>query len=160
MAYATAQEFSARYASKLTDAEITSHFLAFASSRLDSMLAPYFSVPFSSNNLSAKDLTIDLSHLLILQRSKEPKDYQALREQVEERIGALAEGTQSMITNSGEAIFARSATGDVWSNTSATSPVFHLGWLRWYCYCPMWPSATTATRQKKCGGGDFTATCL
>ncbi len=126
MPYATAAEFGARYVTKLTDAEISSHFLPFASTRLDAMLAPSFTVPFSDNNLAAKDLTIDLSYLLILQRSKEPKDLQSLQERIEGRIIALAEGREAMMTDSGEAIFAESALGDVWSSTSTGKPIFCL----------------------------------
>lgn len=127
MNYADAQEFSGRYTTKLSDAEISSHFLPFASARLEAMLAPYFTVPFSANNLAAKDLTIDLAYLLILQRSKDSKDYEALKEKSEARINALAEGAEAMITTSGEALYASPAGADVWSNTSGGRQVFDLG---------------------------------
>ena len=124
MAYATFSDFSTRYATGMSEADLSSHYLPFASSRLEALLAPYFTVPFSGNNLTARDLAMDLAYVLILQRSKEPKDSAALREHVEGRIAALAEGKESMITTSGEAIFALSAHVDVWSNTMDGAPVF------------------------------------
>jgi len=61
MAYSTFEEFSARYPTRLAEAEVNSHYLAPAAQRLDAMLAGWFSVPFSSTNLTAKDLSIDLA---------------------------------------------------------------------------------------------------
>lgn len=126
MTYADVQDFNGRYTTKLGDAEISSHFLFYATSRLDAMLAPYFTVPFSSNNLVARDLTIDLAYLMVLQRSKDSKDYEALKQKTEERIKALADGSEAMMTTSGGSLYSNSAGGGVWSNTSGGQTLFNL----------------------------------
>lgn len=126
MAYATSAEFNARYTTKLDDTELSSHYLPYASTRLDEALAPYFSVPFSGNNLTARDLTIDMAYLMILQRSKEPQDSQALRNQLGQNIEALAQGSRAMMTTSGEVLYAQLPSGYVWSNTEQGSPAFEL----------------------------------
>ena len=126
MVYATFSDFNARYATKLEEAVVTSHYLPFSSARLDGMLAPYFTVPFSANNITARDLSIDLAYLLILQRSKEPEDYEAFNRAVETRLTALAKGEEAMVTNSGEVLFADNSVEEVWSNTAPFKPVFDL----------------------------------
>jgi len=127
MVYATLAQFGERYQTRLPDSELNSHHLLFASARLDSLLAPYFSVPFSANNATARDLAIDLAYLLILQRTKAPADAAPLSAAVEGRLAALAERRAAMMTDSGEALFADSARQEVWSDTSGARPVFDLG---------------------------------
>ena len=112
--YATYSEFTARYATKVSEAEVSSHLLPFASARLDAALAPYFNVPFSPTNLTAKDLTLDLAYLMILQRAKDPADASALGKSLGDRISALAMGRAAMVTESGELLYARAPQGAVW----------------------------------------------
>lgn len=125
MDYATYSDFAERYPTRLGAAEVTSHFLAPAARRLDAMLAGWFSVPFSANNVTARDLTLDLAQLLILQRSKSPQDGEALARSVTERVAALRNGSAAMVTDSGDALH-RSGEGGVWSSTRAYKPVFDL----------------------------------
>jgi hypothetical protein len=127
MAYATAAELALRYPTRLAESELSSHFLPHASTRLEALLATYFTVPFSDNNATARDLTLDLAYLLILQRSKEPGEAAPLAASLAERIAALAEGRQAMVTTSGETLWAAPATGGVWSSTAGRRPVFDLG---------------------------------
>ncbi len=76
--------------------------------------------------MTARDLNIDLAYLLILQRSKEPKDSDALQKQMAGSFKALVQGSQAMITSSGETLFAQSAGREIWSNTEEDIPVFDL----------------------------------
>jgi hypothetical protein len=119
MIYATYSDFSTRYATKLTAAEVSSHLLPFASARLEGALAPYFPVPFAGNNLTATDLTIDLAYLLVLQRSKEPGDASALARHLESRLAALAGAQAAMITSSGEQLYAQAPQSAVWASHEA-----------------------------------------
>ncbi len=130
MSYATASDFTARYATRLDAAEIASHYLPFAAQRLDGWLAPHFTVPFSANNRTARDLTLELAYLLVLQRSKEPADRAPLAAAVEARLGRLARGEEAMLTDSGEALFASTAAVGVWSDPVA-APVFGSGSHHW-----------------------------
>lgn len=126
MAYATYEEFNTRYTTKIDAVEVRSHFLPFASAQLDAMLAPWFTVPFSSNNLTAKDVALDLTYLLILQRSKEAGDRKDLAQRIEARIHSLRDGREAMLTTSGEALVAAHTTDEVWSNTRDIPPLFEL----------------------------------
>jgi hypothetical protein len=124
MTYATYSDFSARYATRLGADEVTSHYLPYAAARLEGLLGPYFAVPFSSDNLTARDLTIDLAYLLLLQRSREPGDARPLAAAVGARLEALAAGREAMIAGSGTALFAAGAGGGVWSSTAGAAPRF------------------------------------
>ena len=126
MSYATFSDFNARYSTKLMEAEVTSDFLPYASSRLEGLLGGHFTVPFSANNLTAKDLTIDLAYLMILQRSREPKDFQGFGRAVDTRLRSLTQGVEAMMTTSGEALFSGIAQKVVWSNTARYKTVFDL----------------------------------
>lgn len=126
MSYATYAEFNARYSTKLTEAEVNSDYLPFATSRLEGLLGGHFTVPFSSNNMTAKDITIDLAYLMILQRSREPKDFEGFGRAVNTRLSALTQGAEAMMTTSGEAIFSGTAQNVVWSNTARYKTVFNL----------------------------------
>ncbi|MDH4225120.1 MAG: hypothetical protein OEW12_05695 [Deltaproteobacteria bacterium] len=125
MAYATLADFNGRYATRLTDAEISSHVLPYGSARLETLLAHGFTVPFSNNNVTARDMALDLSYLLVLRRGKAPGDYKPLEEAVEKRIQALLEGREAMMTDGGQPLF--SSIPRVWGSTSAFKPVFGLG---------------------------------
>jgi len=136
MIYATYSDFSTRYATKVPEAEVSSHLLPFASARLEGALAPYFPVPFAANNLTAADLTIDLAYLLLLQRSKDPGDAAALARQLEARLAALAGAQAAMITSSGELLYAQAPQAAVWADHGrACSPVFDL-----HTGHPFWPA--------------------
>jgi len=125
MIYATYSDFSARYVTKLSEAEVSSHLLPFASARLEGALGPCFGVPFAANNLTATDLTLDLAYLLVLQRSKAPEDAAALEQAMRARLDALATGKAAMITSSGELLYAQATPSTVWaSNAAGGGPLF------------------------------------
>ncbi|MDH4247407.1 MAG: hypothetical protein OEW39_06295 [Deltaproteobacteria bacterium] len=124
MDYATYSDFNARYATRLDPAEVASHYLPYAAARLEALLAPGFTAPFSTNNLTARDLTLDLAYLLMLQRHREQGDREGLERMVLRRIRALNEGQEAMQTTSGESLFARAASGVVWGSTAPYRTVF------------------------------------
>jgi len=63
--------------------------------------------------------------VLLLQRSKDPRDWQALAAQVERRVTDLREGREAMIASTGEALH-RSTAGGLWSSTRDFKPLFDL----------------------------------
>lgn len=130
--YATYSDFATRYGTRLGEAEVTSHYLPFAAARLEAALAPCFSVPFSANNVTARDLTIDLAYLMVLERGRDAGDGEALRTRLQARLTGLAAGTEAMMTASGEALHARTARGEVWGSRARYRPVFDLRepWLQ------------------------------
>ena len=126
MSYATYSDFNTRYATRMSEAEINSHYLPYASARLESLLGGAFTVPFSSNNLTARDLTMELGYLMVLRRGKGPQDYQAFADTLAAQLGDLRDGRQPMITTSGEALFAQPIGEDIWSSTARYHTVFDL----------------------------------
>lgn len=107
---------------KLADAtQADSVHVYFAVSELESRMAQRFTVPFSINNLTAKDLAIDLT-MMRLFKYKEPKKYDSLKKAVDERIAALFSGLQSMVLADGTTL--QSVGGTVYSTTEDYHPVF------------------------------------
>ena len=47
--------------------------------------------------MTAKDLTIDLAYLMILQRSREQKDFEGFGRAVDTRLTALTQGAEAMM---------------------------------------------------------------
>ena len=126
MSYATASDFAVRYATRLSAEEVSSHVLPHAAARLESLLGAHFPVPFAANNVTARDLTLDLGYLLVLQRSNDPAAAKALDDRMNARIASLIAGQAAMLTSSGEALFATGTGQGVWSNTADQAPRFTL----------------------------------
>lgn len=103
--------------------EVTSYHLQYAESELDGYMAPYFTVPFSSNNLTAKDLAIDLTYLRVANLKSEERD--SFRKEIMERIKMIQTGVMQMMTDSGTAL--SGASGQAWSTTKDYNPVFGMG---------------------------------
>lgn len=99
--YITSSEFFARY-SQIKDYganHVESHFILYAENQLDSMLSNYFTTPFSSDNLTAKDLSMELTYI----RSADLKfaDREKREEHFMKKIKALINGETSMVSSSG-----------------------------------------------------------
>lgn len=103
-------------------AEVGSAWIGAVEAQLDGMLSPQFSVPFSSNNETIKDLAIELAYTRMGNlKVDESKD---MREMFMERINRLKTGMESMITSSGDLV---GLVGDtVYSSTQNFNPVFEL----------------------------------
>jgi len=88
-------------------------------------LGSNFSVPFSSNNMTAKDLVIDTLYVQNIQ-SRQILKGKTLAAVVDEKIKALLLGATSMVDINGTILAA--FAGDVaWSNTMNYHPVFGMG---------------------------------
>lgn len=104
--------------------EANSAYILYAENQLDSLLASSFTVPFSSNNTTAKDLSIDLAYCRM--GNFKIEDRIKLKEEIMGTINMLKDGTMSMITNSGDVITTLGST-PTWSTTQAYHPVFGHG---------------------------------
>lgn len=104
--------------------QVGSSFIPYAESFIEGKLAKKFTVPFSDNNLTVKDLCIDVVYIkagnLKLEESKE------LKKDINDRIAALLDEEEFMITTSGDIITA-SIDGTVWSNTQNYHGTFGVG---------------------------------
>lgn len=120
-------EVSGRYPeiAKSKDAtDVASSYIFFAEADIDSRLASRFTVPFSSNNVTAKDLTIDLTYLKVYQ-FKDPEKAKLIEESINARIDKLLAGKSSMMTTSGDTL--TSVGGTLYSTTGDYAPVFGMG---------------------------------
>lgn len=102
---------------------IESNYILFAEAELDGRLGGYFTVPFSSNNVTAKDLSIDLSYAKIIIYA-DPKVYKSIMDQVDKRIDALISGDAYMLTTSQDQLESSAASDLAWSNTASYNSAF------------------------------------
>lgn len=106
---------------------ISSHYLLYAENELNSRLAPYYTTPFSSNNITAIDLAIDLAYYRLARPSENAlKVY----EDAEMRIGRLIKGEEAMIDSSGETLGYVADT--IWSSTQDYHPTFGMGDIEYF----------------------------
>lgn len=116
-----------RYPETLKHADATnadSSWVPFAIAELHARLAPRFTVPFSDNNMTAKDLAIDLTFAR-LYRYKDDEKAAAVTSYVAKQLDMLLAGTMSMLTSSGDLISATGGT--VFSTTEDYHPVHGMG---------------------------------
>lgn len=99
-----------------------SHHLPHAEAELNGKLAPGFTVPFSTNNLTAVDLVTDLVYARIFQYSA-PDKAKTVRERIDERCARLLKGLEDMSTSSGT-LHSNQAANGIWSSTAGYTPAF------------------------------------
>lgn len=126
--YATYSEYTAVYSLKGLSVEaVNSTWLPYGALRVNEALGGYFTVPFSTNNQTARDLSIHYARLGQLERTRNQDDSQELLESINSRITMIQCGNAPMITDSGDAFFAdASATADAWSTTQDYKPLFDM----------------------------------
>lgn len=103
--------------------EVSSVHLLYASAELDGLLGGRYTTPFSSNNITAKELTVDLAFLKL--KVLKDKDAEALRKEVDARIARLMKGEEVMVLVDGTLIPGDLSTA--WSSTMTYNPTFGLG---------------------------------
>lgn len=110
---------------KLADAtQADSSWVPFAIAELHARLSPGFTVPFSDNNMTAKDLAIDLTFAK-LYRFKDIEKADAVLTYVGAQIDMLLAGSQKMITSSGDTLAA--VGGTIYHTNDAYHPVHGMG---------------------------------
>ena len=101
--YASYEEVVARYKTLEHEGEflVDSSHLLFAENEIDSRLGQHFTLPFSNNNLTVKDLAIDLCALRALPNlRKEERD--ALQSRVDGIFDDLIAGRRALVLSDGE----------------------------------------------------------
>lgn len=101
------------------------YYLPYAIAEIESRLATKFTVPFSSNNLTAKDLMIDATYLKVYRWKADPKKIERIEKHLDDRIKALLGGVADMSLSDGTTLV--SIGGTVFSTTEAYHPVFGMG---------------------------------
>lgn len=124
--YVTAEKVIERFgaAQDVGAASIESNYLLYAENELDGLLGQHFTVPFSDNNLTVQDLSIELC-VLRLYRNAKPADIDRKRNMIMDTINRLINGEQAMISADGSTI--QTVGGTVYSSTSDYTPIFGFG---------------------------------
>ena len=96
--------------------EVSPAYIDYAEADIDARLAKSFTTPFSNNNMTVRDLTIDDVYYRAGRFKFE--DAIAVHSAYLESIGALIDGKATMITNCGDLISASRAIG-IYSSTQS-----------------------------------------
>jgi len=126
--YATYAEFTAVYSVKgVSQTEIESYWLSHGALRVNENLGGYFTTPFSTNNETAKDLSIHFAFLGMNNRSRNTLEGTLrVKSELDTRITDIRCGNTPMILSSGDSIFSSNAREDAWSTTQDYQPVFNM----------------------------------
>jgi hypothetical protein len=82
--------------------EISSAYTTYADNEVNGLLSQYFTVPFSSNNITAVDLSVDLTYARVGVSSI--KDADKIRERVYTRIENIKDGVENMMLIDGTVV--------------------------------------------------------
>lgn len=105
-------------ASKKGGQEEINAFITNAEQELESMFAGAYTIPFSSNNVTIKDLAVDLTYIkLDVQSSKENVER---HKRLMKTVDMIKTNKMQMLTNSGDIV---GAASPLWSNTTDYHPV-------------------------------------
>lgn len=128
LTYATYSDFTQVYSlSKISEAEINSSWIPYGALRVNESLGGSFTIPFSSNNHTARDLSIHFSYLGILYRTRNQNDSVELREALEKRITDITCFNAPMITDSGDSLYANKGNSyNVFGSTSSYKNTFDM----------------------------------
>ena len=84
-------------------------------------------MPITYATFTARDLSIHYAYLGMLVRTRNEKDSQELKAELDQRIKNLKKGNMPMITDTGTTIFASNNSAmDAWSSHQNYKPVFDM----------------------------------
>ena len=100
----------------------------YAEADLHSLLGNSFTIPFSSNNLTAKDLTIDLVYANTVKYRDEER-HAAILKRIKDVTASLCLGNTNMVLDDNTTLSTSGSisTGKIYSNTAGYTPVFDTG---------------------------------
>lgn len=99
-----------------------SYYIAPSESYVEGRLGAAYTAPFSSNNLTAKDLMIDETYWRMIRLTDSAKAKE-LRDYLDTRYSRLISGDEAMITTSGDMLIP-GGRDVIWSSTEEYVPVF------------------------------------
>ncbi len=103
--------------------DVSSAFLTFSDNEINGLLSSYFTVPFSSNNMTAVDLSVELSYARIGVTKIEQSD--AIRDRVMSRVNRIKSGAESMMLSDGTVL--KSSGEVVYSSDEDYNHTFGVG---------------------------------
>jgi len=102
--------------------EINSHYIHYAERQIEARLGNFFTAPFSDNNITIKDLCIDMTYARYY--SAQEKGTDKLKA-IKETIAELINGTAAMVTDDGTIVQTDGASA--FSSTEQYTPTFGHG---------------------------------
>ena len=127
MIYGTVDQLLVKYPHiDITSADLSGTWMPYGALRVNESLGGTFTIPFSSNNATARDLSLDFAYHGILTRTRSQNDSQELGDAINSRILQLIEGELPMTTDSGDALYADGRPA-VWSTHGNYKPIFNVG---------------------------------
>lgn len=128
--YAELSDFTTVYSLKgVSSSEIVNGWLPYGTRRVNESLGGFYTLPFSTNNATARGLTVDYAYLGILVRTRKQEDSIELRNELRYRIASLTSSGAPMLTDSAETIYPSSNVNNVfkvYSSTKDHKPIFDL----------------------------------
>ncbi len=103
---------------------VGSDYIGYAEAEVEGKLAPAFSIPFSSNNVTVKDLCIDTTLHKSIQFTDIEKA-EKIMTSIDDRIKKLLDGSMTMVTTSGDMM--AKDNDSAWSETQDYVPVYGKG---------------------------------
>lgn len=106
-------------------AHVSAYHIPFAEAEVDGLLSGFYTTPFSSTNLTVRELTINAAYLRL--GITTDKTYDVLKKRFDERIKRLQEGKEFMLVSSDNGhVAAIDRTSALWSSTMDNSPTFNM----------------------------------
>ena len=128
--YGTVDQFLQVYSAEAVDissTEISNQWMPYGALRVNERLGRVFTIPFSSNNQTARDLSVKYAYLGILLRTRNQEDSKELKEDLDLRIEDIIDGHSPMILDDGSGYFADgSSLTSSFSNTSGYNNTFNM----------------------------------
>jgi len=127
--YATYAEFTQVYSIRgVSESEISNYWLQHGTLRVNEALGGYFTLPFSTNNETAKDLSIHYGYLGILSRQRSGTvDELKIKQEIIDRVTDITCGNVPMILTNGTGLSTEGAARfDAWSTTQDFTNTFNM----------------------------------
>ena len=104
-------------------AEVGSAWIGSIENQIDGMLSKSYSIPFSSNNETVKDLAIELTYIRVGNLKVEEAD--SMKTNFMDRIERIINGREGLVSSDGSIV---GMVGDtIWSSTKDYHPIFDIG---------------------------------
>jgi len=112
----------------VSQSQIESHWLYEGSMRVNQAFSRLYTTPFSSNNYTAKNLTVHYAALGILVRTQKVDDSDELWKQIKQQVTDITSGEGNMMDTNGAAILPDIVPGKLqaWSSNMDKKPVFDM----------------------------------
>ena len=125
----TRDGFDARFPNTgVSSADVNSIYLSEGAEWVESSLGEKFTIPMSTNNLTASRLAYQKAWHLLRLRTLDPADSDEMGASLDKEIAALNVGEKAMILKDGSALYATKQQADPgeqpWSNTMQYTPTF------------------------------------